>query len=245
MAADRDEPLLLPLSAHLHLDRDEAHVVLVQPRQLGQTDARAVEQLEHGELASFPEPPRLRPPLRFGEQLLDLRAVQVLGERALQPGRARRLRGVQLQPARRVQEPVERPQRRESARGGALGEATLLHVSQPATDRQAVHAGEAPPATVIVGTERSEVFYVALVRLDGMGRVVALLFQEGDEVRDLGAHAVTSTPTPRAKMSMSWRARCTSSSRFFCLSFTGRSSGSTSPKFSFIGWKCAGSALCT
>src|SRR3989454_12499479 len=59
------------------------------------------------------------------------------------------------------------------------------HVSQPATDRQPVHAGEAPPATVIVGTERGEVFYVALVRLDRMGRVVALLFQERDEVRDL------------------------------------------------------------
>src|SRR5204862_2937736 len=133
----------------------------------------------------FPQPPRPRHPPRLGQQLLHLLAVQVLGKRPLQPRRARRLRGLQLQPARDVQEPVERPQRRESARGGALGEAALLHVSQPATDRQAVHAGEAPPATVIVGTERGEVFYVALVRLDGMGRVVALLFEERDEVRDL------------------------------------------------------------
>src|SRR6266550_6591292 len=186
MAADRDEPLLLPLPAHLHLVRDEVHVMLVQPRQLGQTDARRVEQLEHGEVACFPEPPRLRPPLRLGEQLLDLRAIQVLGKRAFQSRRASRLRGVHLQPARRVQKPVERPQRRESARGGALGEATLLHVPQPAADRQPVHAREAPPATVIGGTERGEVFYVALVRLDGMGRVVALLFQERDEVRNLG-----------------------------------------------------------
>src|SRR2546430_16910868 len=60
MAADRDEPLLLPLPAHFHLVRDEVHVVLVQPRQFGQTDAPGVEQLEHGEGACFPEPPRDR-----------------------------------------------------------------------------------------------------------------------------------------------------------------------------------------
>src|SRR5204862_299550 len=95
---------------------------------------------------------------------------------------------------------------------------------------------------------RDEV-HVVLVRLDSRGRVVALLFEERDEVRDLGDGRHDLTPrgvrTRAAKASMSRSARSTSCSRFFCLSFTGRSSGSSSPKFAFIGWKCAGSALCT
>ena len=44
---------------------------------------------------------------------------------------------------------------------------------------------------------------------------------------------------------MSRNARSTRSSFLRCLSFTGRSSGSSRPKFAFIGWKCSASAVCT
>src|SRR6266513_2869132 len=260
VAPDRNEPLLLPLAAHFHLVRDQVHVRLVQPRQLGEADARRVEQLEHGEIPRLREPARRRPALRLGEHLLDLGAVEERGERALELRRARRLRGVHLQPARRMQESVERPQRRERAGGRALAEAALLHRPQPAADRQAIHAREAPPARVVARAERGEVGHVARIRLHRVRRVVPLFFEEGDEVGDLGDWRHDLTPslplsawrrggrgvkTRAAKASMSASARSTSCSLFFCLSFTGRSSGSSNPKFAFIGWKCAGSALCT
>src|SRR6266480_4120062 len=52
-------------------------------------------------------------------------------------------------------------------------------------------------------------------------------------------------PIRSANRSISAIARSANISLFFCLSFTGRSSGSTSPKLAFIGWKCSGSAECT
>src|SRR5258708_39900122 len=72
-----------------------------------------------------------------------------------------------------------------------------------------------------------------------MRRVVALFLEERGEIVDL-LHAATPTPMLAAKLSKSASARATNPSRFLARSFTGGSSGSSRPKFAFIGWEGAG-----
>src|SRR5256885_472350 len=265
MLSDRHDPLLLPLAPDLELIGDEIHVLLVQARELAQPDPGRVEQLEHREVPRLPEAPGRRPPLRVVEQEIDLDPLEVEGEPALELGRARRLRGIHFHAARRVEKAIEGAQRRQGAGRGALGQPALLLRAQPRPDRLPVHARPAPRAAIVAAAERHEVAEVATVRFHGVGGVVALLGQEGTEFGYFGgwrAHgtdqrgtrksergtevsAVGSAFTRVAKSSMSASARSANISLFFCLSFTGRPSGSTSPKLAFIGWKCSGSAECT
>src|SRR5207237_6968642 len=129
-----------------------------------------------------------------------------------------------------------------------------------------------PPAAGVAPAERRAIGDVAGIRLHRVRRVVALFREEGDEGGDLRGHAghgseergtrkaergtearpagsafrvPTSALICATKASISPSARSTRSSFFFCLSFTGRSSGSSRPKFAFIGWKGSGSAVCT
>ena len=111
-------------------------------------------------------------------------------------------------------------------------------------NRQAIDARPAPRPAVEAVAERRELAHVPPVRLDRVRRVVALLGEERRERRQFGtlAHAGTPTPSLPANASISASARSTRRSFFFCLSRTGGSSGSSSPKLAFIGWKWPGSA---
>src|SRR3989454_6499901 len=149
-------------------------------------------------------------------------------------------------PLGRVQEAVERAQRGQRPGHGALREPALLHRPEPAPDGQPVHSRPAPGPAVVAVAERGEVLHVPPVGLDRMGRIVPFLREEGDEGGALAVHAVTPTPIPSrsANRSISASARSASSRFFRSLSRTGCSSGSSSPKLAFIGWKGSGAAVC-
>src|SRR5439155_7620604 len=183
------------------------------------------------------ESPRGGAPLRLPERQVDLRAIQVGRQPLLLLRGARRLGGVHLHALREVQEPVEGAQRRKDSCHGTPGESPLFQGAEEAADRQAVDARPAPRAAVEVVAERREGAHVPPVRLHGVRRVVALFGEERRERGDLGplAHAGTPTPSRPANTSISASARSTRRSFFFCLSLTGGSSGSSSPKFAFIG----------
>src|SRR5205814_7590697 len=87
---------------------------------------------------------------------------------------------------------------------------------------------------------RGEGFEIAGVGFDGVRRVVALFFEEGDELGNL-VHAITPMPIDPTNSRMLASARSANTSFFLNLSFGPFSSGSISPKFAFIGWKRLGS----
>ena len=125
---------------------------------------------------------------------------------------------------------------RERPCRAALGEAAPLHLSQEPADGQPINGLPGPLATAVAPEKLDERVEVARIGLHRMGRLLALVGEMTEELRDVGVsysalrHAVKSS-TARA-----------TSAAFFASFFTLPGSGSSSPKFAFIGWKCFGSA---
>src|SRR6185437_9092328 len=117
-----------------------------------------------------------------------------------------------------------------------------LERSQEAPDRQAVDARPGPGRSVEHIREFREGRHVPHVGLHRVRRVIPLLLQEVGKALDFLPHAATPTPAAAANAVMSASARSASWSFFFALSLGTLSSGSSRPKFAFIGWKCFGSA---
>src|SRR3954447_3196211 len=179
--ADRNDPLLAPLAAHLGLIRQQVQVVKIHPAELAQPDAGGVEELQDrkipGRLVLVARRARLGP----GEQPLGLLPVEVGRESlvdARHPRRACHRIGdvvVHLEIA------VEASYRRETPRSRALGEASPLQLAQKAAEPETVHRGPAPAPPVVSVAELDERFQIAAV---GFHRMWAgpLLFLEMEEI---------------------------------------------------------------
>ena len=75
--AHRDDALLPPLAAHLHLVGQEVHVAQVQPREFRQPHAGGIEELEHREVAERREVVAGRAGLGGGEEVVSAAPVEV------------------------------------------------------------------------------------------------------------------------------------------------------------------------
>ena len=113
--ADRNDPLLAPLAAHLELLRDEIEHVAIHARELGEAQPRGVEELENREVAHVGELPFPRARLGHLEEQIDLRAIEIRGEILVALGRLHRSRGIRLDDLVAVQKLVERPHGGERA----------------------------------------------------------------------------------------------------------------------------------
>src|SRR6476620_7786849 len=120
MVAHRDDALLAPLAAHLHLLAHEIEVTAAESLQLRESHPRAVEELEDREIAHVDEVSLEGARFRELEEQVDLHAVEIAGKMLRLPRRTDRTRRVRLHHLVAVHPAIEAPHAGQRARHGAL-----------------------------------------------------------------------------------------------------------------------------
>ncbi|MCY1278419.1 hypothetical protein D9M70_271440 [compost metagenome] len=185
LAAHRQFAGLVALAEHAYQAGGEIEAIDVQPHQLGEAQARGVEEFQHGLVATGEEV------VFHGavQQLLGAVGVQRPGQAAGALGRGEAVGRVVAAAAFADQVLVEAAHRREQAGQAAAGQAILVQPRDEAA--QAAHVQIIPVIDAEFLAECAHLQQVPVVPVQGVGRDLALAAQVVQVGIQVGLHGTS------------------------------------------------------